>query len=81
MAACCPGDARVEHGALDSPAGPKPLAPRRPAGRGKRGQLFWKDRGMGDFIGSPLFFVVGVVLLLGLVGLMIFLQKRNKDED
>jgi LPXTG-motif cell wall-anchored protein len=36
---------------------------------------------MGDFIGSPLFFVVGVVLLLGLVGLMIFLQKRQKDED
>ncbi|QDU20340.1 LPXTG cell wall anchor domain-containing protein [Urbifossiella limnaea] len=36
---------------------------------------------MGDFIGSPMFFVAGVVLLLGLVGLMIFLQKRNKDED
>lgn len=36
---------------------------------------------MGDFIGSPLFFVVGVVLLLALVGLMIFLQKRNRDED
>jgi len=36
---------------------------------------------MGDFIGSPMFFVVGVVLLLGLVGLMIFLQKRNRDED
>ena len=36
---------------------------------------------MGDFIGSPMFFVVGVVLLLGLVGLMIFQSKRNKDED
>jgi LPXTG-motif cell wall-anchored protein len=36
---------------------------------------------MGDFIGSPMFFVVGVVLLLGLVGLMIFLQKRQRDED
>jgi LPXTG-motif cell wall-anchored protein len=36
---------------------------------------------MGDFIGSPLFFVLGVVLLLGLVGLMIFLQKRQRDED
>ncbi len=36
---------------------------------------------MGDFIGSWQFFAVGVVLLLGLVGLMIFLQKRNKDDD
>lgn len=34
---------------------------------------------MGDFIGSTMFFVLGGVLLVGLVGLMIFLQKRQKD--
>jgi LPXTG-motif cell wall-anchored protein len=36
---------------------------------------------MGDFIGSTMFFVLGGVLLVGLVGLMIFLSKRSKDED
>ena len=36
---------------------------------------------MGDFIGSPLFFVVMVVLLLAMVGLLIYLQNKKGEED
>mgnify|MGYP001231046092 CR=1 FL=1 len=34
---------------------------------------------MGDFIGSTPFFVVMGVLLVGLIGLMIYLRTRPKD--
>jgi hypothetical protein len=36
---------------------------------------------MGDFIGSTLFFVIGGVIVAGLVGLLIFLRMKPKDED
>jgi LPXTG-motif cell wall-anchored protein len=35
---------------------------------------------MGDFIGSPLFFVIGGVLLVGLVGLLFILRNKRDDE-
>jgi len=35
---------------------------------------------MGDFIGSFWFFVIGVIVLLGLVGLLIVLRNK-RDED
>jgi LPXTG-motif cell wall-anchored protein len=35
---------------------------------------------MGDFIGSPLFFVIGGVLLVGLVGLL-FILRNKRDQD
>jgi hypothetical protein len=34
---------------------------------------------MDGFIGSPLFFVIGGVLLVGLIGLMIYMRTRPKD--
>jgi hypothetical protein len=34
---------------------------------------------MGDFIGSTLFFVIMGALLVGLIGLLIFLRTRPKD--
>lgn len=36
---------------------------------------------MGDFIGSPMFFIVGVVLLLGLVGVLLYLRNKQDDDD
>lgn len=33
-----------------------------------------------DFIGSTMFFVVGGVVVAGLVGLLIFLRMKPKDE-
>jgi len=35
---------------------------------------------MGDFIGSPLFFVIGAVVLVGLIGLL-FVLRNKRDED
>ncbi|MCC6420566.1 MAG: LPXTG cell wall anchor domain-containing protein [Gemmataceae bacterium] len=35
---------------------------------------------MGDFIGSPMFFVVGAVVLLGLVGLLFVLRNKREDD-
>jgi LPXTG-motif cell wall-anchored protein len=35
---------------------------------------------MGDFIGSPMFFVIGGVVLVGLIGLLLVLRNK-KDED
>jgi LPXTG-motif cell wall-anchored protein len=35
---------------------------------------------MGDFIGSTWFFVIGGVLLVGLVGLLLVLRNK-RDED
>jgi hypothetical protein len=35
---------------------------------------------MGDFIGSPLFFILMAVIFLGLIGLFIYL-RRQEDED
>jgi hypothetical protein len=34
---------------------------------------------MGDFIGSTWFFVIMGALLVGLIGLLIFLRTRPKD--
>jgi hypothetical protein len=34
---------------------------------------------MGDFIGSTLFFVIMGALLVGLVGLLIYMRTRPKD--
>lgn len=36
---------------------------------------------MGEFIGSTMFFVIGGLIVAGLVGLLIFLRMRPKDED
>lgn len=36
---------------------------------------------MGDFIGSPMFFVVGVVVLLALVGLLFYLRNKQDDDE
>lgn len=35
---------------------------------------------MGDFFGSFWFFVIGVVVLIGLVGLLLVLRNK-RDED
>jgi LPXTG-motif cell wall-anchored protein len=36
---------------------------------------------MGDFIGSTPFFLVMGVLLVGMIGLLIFMQKKKGDDD
>jgi len=36
---------------------------------------------MEDFIGSPLFFVVGGVIVAGLIGLLVFMRIKAKKED
>lgn len=36
---------------------------------------------MGDFIGSIGFFVVMGVALLGMIGLLVYLQKKKDDDD
>ena len=35
---------------------------------------------MGDFIGSTGFFALMGLLLVGMIGLMIFLQKKKNDD-
>jgi hypothetical protein len=35
---------------------------------------------MGDFIGSFWFFVIMIVLLLGLVGVLIILRNRRQED-
>lgn len=34
---------------------------------------------MGDFIGSTMFFVIMGALLIGLIGLLIYMRTRPKD--
>jgi len=34
---------------------------------------------MGDFIGSPPFFIIMAVLLVALIGLLIYMRTRPKD--
>lgn len=34
---------------------------------------------MGDFIGSTMFFVIMGALLVGLIGLLIYMRTRPKD--
>jgi len=37
---------------------------------------------MGDFIGSPLFFVIGGVIVAALIGALVFMRiKAKKDEE
>jgi hypothetical protein len=36
---------------------------------------------MGDFIGSTAFFAIGGLLLVALIGLMVFLRMKGKEED
>lgn len=36
---------------------------------------------MGDFIGSTMFFVIMGVALVGMIGLLIFMQKKKDDDD
>ena len=36
---------------------------------------------MSDFIGSTLFYVIMGALLLGLVGLFIYMRTKQKDDD
>ena len=36
---------------------------------------------MGDFIGSPLFFVIMGALLVGLIILLVVLRKKGQAED
>jgi hypothetical protein len=36
---------------------------------------------IADFLSNPIVLGVMVVLLLGLIGLMVFLRMRPKDED
>ena len=36
---------------------------------------------MNDFIGSTMFFVVMGALLLAMIGLLVFMQMKKKDED
>jgi LPXTG-motif cell wall-anchored protein len=36
---------------------------------------------MGDFIGSTPFFLIMGVLLVAMIGLLIFLQKKKNDDD
>jgi LPXTG-motif cell wall-anchored protein len=33
------------------------------------------------FIGSPLFFVLGGVLFLGLIGLLLFMRSKQNSDD
>ena len=35
---------------------------------------------MGDFIGSTLFFIIMGLLLAGLIGLLIYMQKKKQDD-
>jgi LPXTG-motif cell wall-anchored protein len=35
---------------------------------------------MADFIGSPLFFVIGGVVLVGLIGLLFVLRNKREDD-
>lgn len=48
---------------------------------GDRSLPIRKGEGMGEFIGSTMFFVIGGLIVAGLVGLLIFLRMRPKDED
>lgn len=34
---------------------------------------------MGDFIGSPLFFIIFGLLLVGLIGLFFYMRKKGED--
>ena len=36
---------------------------------------------MGDFIGSMPFFAIMGLLLVGMIGLLIFMQKKKGDDD
>jgi hypothetical protein len=36
---------------------------------------------MGDFFGSVPFFIIMSLLLVGLVGLLIYLRKQGADDD
>lgn len=36
---------------------------------------------MGDFIGSYAFFGLMALLLVGMIGLLIFMQKKKDDDD
>lgn len=36
---------------------------------------------MGDFIGSTMFFVIMGLALVGMIGLLIFMQKKKDDDD
>lgn len=36
---------------------------------------------MGDFIGGTTFFVIMGLGLVGMIGLLIFLQKKKDDDD
>jgi fumarate reductase subunit C len=36
---------------------------------------------IADFLSEPIVLIIMIVLLLGLIGLMVFLRMRPRDED
>lgn len=81
----------VEHFENAGPAIRSDISPRSVAGvsgssfhigkGGRMATLFGSALFAEDFIGSTMFFVIGGVIVAGLVGLLIFLRMKPKDDE